>query len=88
MEIHFIYCSDEMRAVWNRHNIIISQKFCLFIADLFEKLLIKETNIKQSFKVTIGGFKQNNEKPMYEVGVVSKLNLVSDRALSMDPKEI
>ena len=76
MENHFFYCTDSTKKIWNQNYVFFNQKFCVFLADVFEKIFVKETNIKPSSKVTIGNFKQNNERPMYEVGVVSKFNLV------------
>lgn len=76
MEIHFFCCSDVIRNIYNKYNVFISPKFCIFFSKNLESLFINETGLKPSTKVTLGGFKQNNDLPMYEPGLISKLHLV------------
>lgn len=76
MEPHFIYCNGEMQKIWNQYGVFFSNKFCKFFSDSLELLFINKTGIKPSHKVTIAGFKQHNDIPMYIKGEISKLNLV------------
>ena len=77
MKARFYYCHNEWaRNYFQQHSVYFSESFCVFFADRFEELFVEITGIKPSTKVTLGGFKQSNNNPMYEPGLVSKLNLV------------
>jgi hypothetical protein len=76
MKSKFFYCDDEVRKIWNKYGVYFSVKFCLFFSNNFESYFFENTGIKPSSKVQLGGFKQNNSIPMYQVGQISKLNLV------------
>ena len=77
MKVRFYYCHNEWaRNFFQRHEVFFSKSFCVFFSTRFEEIFVNETGIKPSTKVTLGGFKQNNDNPMYQPGLVSKLNLV------------
>lgn len=61
---------------WGRFGVYLSSQFCNYFSDNFERIFIKSTGIKPSTKVTLAGFKQHNECPMYEPGPISRLNVV------------
>jgi len=73
----FPNCEDAgMRNGFSRYNLSFSEQFCEFFSENFTGIFIKETGLKPSSKVTLAGYKQNNDLPMYQPGPVSKLNLV------------
>ena len=77
MKPQFFYCHNELgRNSFNRYGLFFSQKFCEYFTDNFTALFWAGTGLKPSFKVTLAGFKQPNDLPIYESGAVSKLNLV------------
>lgn len=77
MKAKFIGCDNEWGLkMFHLEGIIFSQSFCEYFANNFEEIFVKETGIKPSTKVQLGGFKQRNATPMYQPGLVSKLNVV------------
>lgn len=76
MQNAFFYCNETGRVIFEKYGLFFSIKFCEFFSKHFELLFFRETGIKPSTKVTIGGFKQDNDIPMYQPGAISKLNLV------------
>ncbi len=76
MEKQFFYCTDVMRAIWNKYGVFFSPQFCNYFNTNLKSLFFNATGIKASSKVTIGGFKQHNEIPMYQPGQVSRINIV------------
>lgn len=72
---HFFYCNDIGKATWNRYGVYFSNKFCCYFADYVERTMLTECNLKPSYKVSLSAFKQENDKPMYESGPVSVLNI-------------
>ncbi len=42
----------------------------------FTTLIYKQAGLKPSSKVTLAGYKQQNDLPIYQPGIISKLNLV------------
>lgn len=76
MAVRFKTCTEPARSIWNSEGVFFSKKFCEYFSDNFENIFVKGTGIKPSYKVTLAGFKQRNERPMYEEGEVSRLNVV------------
>ncbi len=78
MKSKFIYCENEWGGAkaFHREGLIFSKKFCEYFSKNFTALFFKETGLRPSTKVTLAGYKQYNETPIYEPGPVSKLNLV------------
>ncbi|MDZ4795755.1 MAG: hypothetical protein SGI83_15860 [Bacteroidota bacterium] len=76
MEKHFFYCSEEMRKIGNKYGVFFSPHFCNYFNTNLKEIFYNATGLKASSKVTIGGFKQHNEVPMYQPGQVSRLNIV------------
>ena len=77
MKAQFYYCHNELgRNSFNRYGLLFSQKFCEYFSENFTKLFYAETGLRPSTKVTLAGYKQQNEVPIYQPGSVSKLNLV------------
>lgn len=76
MKAQFYYCDNEWsRNGFSRYGLYFSQQFCEFFTLQFTRLFFNETGLKPSSKVTLAGYKQQNQ-PIYEPGSVSKLNLV------------
>ena len=65
-----------MKGIWNKYGVFFSSQFCNYFNSNLESIFFNATGIKPSFKVTIGGFKQHNEIPMYQQGLVSRINIV------------
>ncbi|MDE3250716.1 MAG: hypothetical protein KGO82_18790, partial [Bacteroidota bacterium] len=60
-----------------RHlGVLFSQPFCQFFAAALEQAFFAATGLSPSAKVTLAGSKQHNDRPFYESGPVSRLNLV------------
>ena len=77
MKAEFYYChNDYLRNGYKRYGLYFSQHFCEYFSKSFAALFFKETGLRPSTKVTLAGYKQYNETPIYEPGPVSKLNLV------------
>ena len=78
MKSKFIYCENEWGGTkaFHREGLFFSKKFCEYFSKNFTTLFFKETGLRPSTKVTLAGYKQYNETPIYEPGPVSKLNLV------------
>lgn len=77
MKAQFYYCHNELgRNSFNRYGLFFSQKFCEYFSENFTKLFYAKTGPRPSTKVTLAGYKQQNEVPIYQPGSVSKLNLV------------
>lgn len=55
---------------------LFSEKFCLFFSECFEKLFIEQTGIPSSSKVGIAPPNRFDSPPIYEFGIVSKINPV------------
>jgi len=73
----FIYCEHEWGPkAFHLEGLIFSKNFCNFFAETFTKIFVNTTGLKPSSKVTLAGYKQRNELPIYQPGLVSKLNLV------------
>ena len=74
----FIYCEHEWGGTKAFHleGLIFSKNFCNFFAETFTKIFVNTTGLKPSSKVTLAGYKQRNELPIYQPGSVSKLILV------------
>lgn len=71
----FFSCDGIFKDIWNKHGVYFSTKFCNYFANNVEKIMQNECNLKASTKISLSLFKQENEKPMYEVGSISKLNI-------------
>ena len=73
----FIYCEHEWGPkAFHLEGLIFSKYFCEFFSENFTKIFVNTTGLKPSSKVTLAGYKQRNELPIYQPGLVSKLNLV------------
>lgn len=71
----FFYCNEDFKNIWNKHGVYFSTRFCCFFVKKVEEIFLKECNLKASYKVGLSLFKQDNAKPMYEYGIISKLNI-------------
>lgn len=77
MKYRFYYCDNEwLRNGFSRYELYFSQQFCEYFSEYFESIFFSETGLKPSTKVTLAGYKQRNDVPIYEPGSISKLNLV------------
>jgi hypothetical protein len=77
MKARFYYCHDEwLRNGFSRYGLFFSEAFCHFFSEKMEQLFFTSTGLKPSSKVTLAGYKQPNDLPIYQSGLVSKLNLV------------
>lgn len=77
MKYRFYYCHDYWtRNFFQQEGVFFSKKFCEFFAASFENIFLKETGLRPSTKVTLAGYKQQNDTPIYQPGSVSRLNLV------------
>jgi hypothetical protein len=71
----FWYIKETYEEIWRDSNVFFSFAFCRFFANNVERIMLLECNLKASNKVSLSLFKQNNDKPTYEPGEVSKLNI-------------
>lgn len=71
----FWYCNELGKSTWNRYGVYFSDKFCNFFATNIEKIMFIECNLRASNKVGLSLFEQENNKPMYEIGQTSRLNI-------------
>ena len=77
MKIRFYYCENEwLQNGFSRYDVYFSKKFCEFFSKKFEEEFFLVTGLMPSTKVALAGYKQDNDLPMYEPGLISKLNLV------------
>lgn len=77
MKTQFYYCDNEtLRNGFGRYGLLFSQQFCEFFSKNFTKEFYNVTGLRPSTKVTLAGYKQHNDLPIYQPGLVSKLNLV------------
>ena len=77
MKIQFYYCDNEwLRNGFSRYGLFFSQQFCEFFSKNFIREFYNGTGLRPSTKVTLAGYKQHNDTPIYQPGSVSKLNLV------------
>jgi hypothetical protein len=77
MKAEFYYCHNEyLRNGFMRYDLYFSQQFCEYFSKQFKEFFCKETGLRPSTKVTLAGYKQYNDIPIYEAGAISKLNLV------------
>jgi hypothetical protein len=76
MKLQFFPWIEEVRYFWKEHGVIFSESFINFLNRHFEGIFFTQTGIRPSFKVTIAGFKQRNDTPLYQKGETSKLNMV------------
>lgn len=74
----FIFCDREWGGTKAFHleGLVFSRKFCDFFSDAFTDFFVRITGLRPSSKVTLAGYKQQNNTPIYQPGSVSKLNLV------------
>lgn len=75
MKARFFYSSEIFMNIWKEYGVVFSQKFCAYFADNVDRIMLIECNLKASSKIGLSLFKQNNDKPMYEPGIISKLNI-------------
>ncbi|MGB4816351.1 MAG: hypothetical protein WBP30_07200, partial [Ferruginibacter sp.] len=68
----FIYCEHEWGGTKAFHleGLIFSKNFCNFFAETFTKIFVNTTGLKPRSKVTVAGYKQRNEFPIYPPGLV------------------
>lgn len=77
MRNQFYYCDNEhLRNGFKHLGVYFSEAFCDFFSTKLEQVFFAATGLRPSSKITLAGFKQENDRPFYEVGRVSRLNVV------------
>ncbi len=71
----FILCTPEMIGIYNKYQLYFSKKFCEFTSSKIEEIF-GQVGIKPSFKIGMSVGKQDNDRPMYISGQVSKLHFL------------
>jgi hypothetical protein len=72
--MEFFYCTEELKKIWNKYDVYFSEQFCNYFSRSIKEILYREAALKPSHKVSLSLFKQHNDKPMYEIGLVSRIN--------------
>jgi len=78
MKNYFINCENEWGGTKAFHleGLVFSKVFCKYFSQNFTTVFSDFTGLQPSSKVTLAGYKQRNEIPIYQPGIVSRLNLV------------
>ncbi len=71
MKPRFFTCEYALKDRWVEYGVYFSEKFCRFFSEKMETIMQRETGLSASNKFSLSSFRQNNDLPMYERGMVS-----------------
>ena len=71
MKYKFFICELGLKEMWNEYGVFFSEKFCHFFSDSVADIIMSETGLSASSKLSLSSFRQNNDLPTYEKGIIS-----------------